>query len=101
MVRIEDIYTGKATLSKTVTCELSTLKLQPGKIARVMAIHIKPVFRLTTALGRTVEATANHPFYTFDGWRFLESVFQMGKGRDKDHTRPAGGREAIHGQRTK
>ncbi len=35
---------------------------------------VKPVYRLTTALGRTIEATANHPFYTFDGWRLLEEL---------------------------
>ncbi|MBN8637557.1 MAG: hypothetical protein J0M07_19700, partial [Anaerolineae bacterium] len=31
----------------------------------------KPVYRLTTQLGRQIEATDNHPFYTFDGWRQL------------------------------
>ncbi|GAA4210820.1 replicative DNA helicase [Actinocatenispora rupis] len=32
---------------------------------------VREVFRLTLASGRTVEATANHPFLTFDGWRPL------------------------------
>jgi replicative DNA helicase len=32
---------------------------------------IKPVFRVTTKLGRTVESTLTHPFLTFDGWRKL------------------------------
>ncbi len=32
---------------------------------------MKPVFRVTTRLGRTVEATAPHPFLTIDGWRPL------------------------------
>jgi replicative DNA helicase len=32
---------------------------------------IKPVFRVTTKLGRTVESTITHPFLTFDGWRKL------------------------------
>lgn len=32
---------------------------------------IKPVFRVTTRLGRQVESTITHPFLTFDGWRKL------------------------------
>src|SRR5262249_21040085 len=31
----------------------------------------KPVFRVTTRLGRQVEATAAHPFLTVSGWRPL------------------------------
>jgi replicative DNA helicase len=34
----------------------------------------KPVFRVTTRLGRRVEATAPHPFLTVDGWRRLEEL---------------------------
>jgi replicative DNA helicase len=29
---------------------------------------VKPVLRLTTRSGRTIRATANHPFRTLDGW---------------------------------
>lgn len=32
---------------------------------------IKPVFKVTTKLGRSVESTITHPFLTFDGWRKL------------------------------
>jgi len=32
---------------------------------------IKPVFRVTTALGRTVRCTLTHPFRTVDGWHPL------------------------------
>ena len=34
----------------------------------------KPVFRVTTRLGRRVEATAPHPFLTVNGWRRLEEL---------------------------
>ena len=34
----------------------------------------KPVFRLTTRLGRSIRATANHKFRTFDGWRRLDEL---------------------------
>jgi len=29
---------------------------------------VKPVYRLTTASGKTVRATENHPFLTYEGW---------------------------------
>ncbi|MBU1749108.1 MAG: replicative DNA helicase, partial [Chloroflexi bacterium] len=32
---------------------------------------IKPVFAVTTRLGRTIETTASHPFLTLDGWKPL------------------------------
>ncbi|MFL6229343.1 MAG: replicative DNA helicase [Pyrinomonadaceae bacterium] len=32
---------------------------------------LKPVFRVTTRLGRTVETTLSHPFLTLDGWQHL------------------------------
>ncbi len=35
---------------------------------------IKPVFRVTTSLGRTVECTAIHPFLTIEGWLPLASL---------------------------
>jgi replicative DNA helicase len=35
---------------------------------------VKPVFRVTTRLGRQVETTLTHPFLTFDGWRPLGEI---------------------------
>ena len=35
---------------------------------------IKQVFRVRLTSGREVEATANHPFLTFDGWRPLSDI---------------------------
>lgn len=35
---------------------------------------IKPVFRVTTRLGRQVETTLAHPFLTIDGWKRLEEI---------------------------
>jgi replicative DNA helicase len=39
-----------------------------------LANGARPVFRLTTKSGRTVRATANHPFRTLDGWVPLEQL---------------------------
>jgi DNA polymerase-3 subunit alpha len=74
LVKIEDLYTGKAQLQTTVTCDTNTLRLQSGAVSAVMDNGVKPVYRLTTALGRQIEATANHPFYTFEGWRRLDEL---------------------------
>jgi replicative DNA helicase len=35
---------------------------------------VRPVFRVTTRLGRTITATGNHPLLTIDGWRELRDL---------------------------
>ncbi|WP_315791966.1 replicative DNA helicase [Fischerella sp. JS2] len=35
---------------------------------------IKPVFRVTTRLGRTIDTTITHPFLTIKGWQRLENL---------------------------
>ncbi len=70
-VKVEDLYRDPSLLRETVTCDTETLKLKPSRVSAVMDNGVKPVYRLTTALGRQISATANHPFYTFDGWRQL------------------------------
>ncbi|MCZ7541380.1 MAG: DNA polymerase III subunit alpha [Anaerolineae bacterium] len=71
LVRVGDLARGTATVEHTLTCDLDRLALRPGPVTQVMANGVKPVYRLTTQLGRQITATANHPFYTFDGWRLL------------------------------
>ncbi len=46
-------------------------KLCRGEVAGVFSNGIKPVFRLVTASGRSIRATATHRFLCFDGWREL------------------------------
>ena len=50
------------------------LKMVPAKAAAVARNGRKPVFRLTSRLGRRIEATANHPVLTSTGWRELGEV---------------------------
>jgi len=69
--RVEDLATGAAVIQSTPTLDTNSLKLKSGTVAQVMQNGVKPVYRLTTQLGREIEATDNHPFYTFDGWRLL------------------------------
>ena len=40
-------------------------------LTHVFSTGVKPVLRLQLASGKTVRATANHPFLTYDGWRAL------------------------------
>ncbi|QQS02720.1 MAG: replicative DNA helicase [Austwickia sp.] len=49
----------------------SSLRYVPRPLTHAFPTGTRPVFRLTTASGRTVRATANHPFLTYDGWRSL------------------------------
>ena len=49
-----------------------------GNIVHVMQNGVKPIFKLTTSLGKTIKATANHPFLTLHGWKKLEDL-QVGE----------------------
>ena len=71
LVRIGDLAAGTDSIEHTLTCDMDRLRLVPGPVTQVIENGVRPVFRLTTQLGRQITATANHPFYTFDGWRLL------------------------------
>jgi replicative DNA helicase len=49
-------------------------RMQPKKVTNAFATGRKPVFKLTTNLGRSVRATANHKFLTMGGWRRLDEL---------------------------
>ncbi|MGH8983300.1 MAG: replicative DNA helicase, partial [Acidimicrobiia bacterium] len=51
-------------------------KLVPGVMTHVFPSGVKPVFEIRLASGRTVEASANHPFLTIDGWTRLDELTQ-------------------------
>jgi len=44
------------------------LKLVPRTLTHAFPSGTKEVFEVTLASGRTVKATSNHPFLTYDGW---------------------------------
>jgi replicative DNA helicase len=52
----------------------SDLKLRPARISHAIRSGKQMLYRLTTRLGRTVEATANHPLLTLGGWKALEEL---------------------------
>ncbi|WP_310707799.1 replicative DNA helicase [Nonomuraea sp. 3-1Str] len=50
------------------------LKLVPRTMTHVFPSGVKRVYRVRLRSGREVEATANHPFLSYDGWRALEEL---------------------------
>jgi replicative DNA helicase len=57
-----------------VAMNTDTWKLERRRVTRAFATGRKPVYRLTTQLGRTIRATGNHKFLAFDGWKRLDEV---------------------------
>ncbi len=81
-VTIDEIVSGHAELRSTLACD-AALRLRRRSVVTVKSSGVKPVWRLRTALGHTIVATAEHPFLTMEGWRHL------GKLRVGDHVAAA------------
>ncbi|RPJ00235.1 MAG: hypothetical protein EHM39_05175 [Chloroflexi bacterium] len=58
----------------TASLNLDTWKLENGTVSHAFCTGTKPVFRLTTQLGRQIRATANHQFLTIKGWKRLDQL---------------------------
>jgi replicative DNA helicase len=50
------------------------MRLVPQTMTHAFPSGVKEVFRVRLTSGRQVEATANHPFLTYDGWRPLSDL---------------------------
>jgi replicative DNA helicase len=49
-------------------------RLVPAQLLKTFPSGIKECFRLTLASGRSVDASANHPFLTIEGWQRLDEL---------------------------
>lgn len=49
-------------------------RLVPARLTKAFPSGIKPVHRLRLASGRHVDASANHPFLTINGWSRLDEL---------------------------
>ena len=49
-------------------------RLAEGTVTRAFSSGTKAVFRLHLASGRTIDASANHPFLTVDGWERVDTL---------------------------
>lgn len=52
----------------------ATMQLERAVVSRAFATGVKPVFKLTTRLGREIRATANHKFRSLTGWKRLDEL---------------------------
>jgi replicative DNA helicase len=59
---------------RTLALNTETWKLEPRVVTNAFRTGRKPIYRLTTRLGRTIRATANHKFLTIGGWRRLDEL---------------------------
>jgi replicative DNA helicase len=50
------------------------MRLVARPMTHAFSSGVKEVFRVRLASGREVQATANHPFLTYDGWQALEEL---------------------------
>ena len=67
---IDEIVSGRAPVRTTLACD-EGLRLRQRSVVAVKASGKKQVWRLKTALGHSIVATAEHPFMTPTGWRHL------------------------------
>jgi DNA-directed DNA polymerase III PolC len=81
-VTIDEVIGGQARLDNTLACD-GELRLRKRKVLRVLRSGVRAVWRLRTALGHEIAATAEHPFMTMTGW------LQLGKLRVGDYVATA------------
>lgn len=88
---IEDIYSaGNATL---LTLD-DQHKLRWTNPSAFIDDGIKPVFEVTTRLGRKIQTTLTHPFLTINGWQPL-SQLQPGQHIAVPRTLPSSGQKKM------
>jgi replicative DNA helicase len=59
---------------RVLALNTETWQLEPCQVSRAFATGYKPVYRMTTRLGRAIRATANHQFLTMQGWQRLDGL---------------------------
>ncbi len=50
------------------------LRLRPARVSATFRNGVKPLFRVTTRLGRRTDLTGNHPLLTLDGWKRVNEL---------------------------
>jgi replicative DNA helicase len=61
-------------LTDVIALNEATGQLEAAQVKKAWYTGVKPVFRLTTQLGRQVRASANHRFLTREGWKPLDAL---------------------------
>jgi replicative DNA helicase len=71
LATIQEVYRRREARLLTLT---DRLRLEGTSPSAFVDDGLKPVFRVTTRLGRRIETTLTHPFLTVDGWKPLAEV---------------------------
>ena len=73
LVRIEDIVQGQERIQHTLACA-SDMKIRKRRVLKATSSGLRTVYQLRTISGRTITATAEHPFLTMKGWCPLHNL---------------------------
>nr|WP_276202201.1 OB-fold nucleic acid binding domain-containing protein [Vulgatibacter incomptus] len=76
LVRVDELFARRPAGFETLSLDETTGKMVARRVTDVMQNGVKPVFTVTTAQGKKVTATGNHPFLTKTGWKWLEELRQ-------------------------
>ena len=73
--RLDEIVDAHERGEEIVVAALSSRqKLRRARVSAALRSGRQPLFRVTTKLGRQLDATANHPLLTVHGWRELREL---------------------------
>lgn len=72
--RLDDLYNAHQPIGGRVLSMSSNGHLKYQTVEGIHDNGKREAWRIVTALGRKVTATANHPFLTFAGWRHLSKL---------------------------
>ena len=73
LVRIEDVVKGCERICHTLACD-TDMKIRKRRVLKATSSGRRMVYRIRTAPGRMVTATAEHPLLTMGGWRPLHDL---------------------------
>jgi replicative DNA helicase len=59
---------------RVLALNTTTWQFEPCEVSNAFSTGRKPVYKLTTRLGRSIRATANHKFLTIHGWKRLDEL---------------------------
>ncbi|MGA9993961.1 MAG: DnaB-like helicase N-terminal domain-containing protein, partial [Pyrinomonadaceae bacterium] len=71
VITIEELYRRRSAELLTLD---GSFKFRVARPSDYVDDGIKPVYRVTTRLGRAIETTLSHPFLTIDGWHPLHRL---------------------------
>ncbi|HWV37508.1 MAG TPA: DNA polymerase III subunit alpha [Vulgatibacter sp.] len=74
LVRVDELFARRPKGFETLSLHEPSGRIVPRQVLDVVENGVKPVFTLTTAAGKKVVATGNHPFLTRSGWKNLEDL---------------------------